>query len=159
MAQTCIRLDCERPGDTRGYCRSHHAVALRNGTLKPTRIVGDDTVRFWSYVEKALGPGCWEWSGRLSDSGYGVFKMNGSYKQAHRISWSWSNEREIPEGMLIDHMCHNRSCVNPAHLRLATQALNMQNRKGATARSKTGIRGVYRIPRLGKWVAEAMLRG
>ena len=44
---------------------------------------------------------------------------------------------------MIDHICHNRTCVNVDHLRLATAAQNNSNLAGATARSSTGVRGVY----------------
>ena len=61
--------------------------------------------------------------------------------------------------MTIDHMCHNRACVNVEHLRVVTNAQNQQNRKGANSLSKTGVRGVYQHTQTGKWVASAQVDG
>ena len=36
---------------------------------------------------------------------------------------------EIPEGKLILHLCHRRSCVQPAHLYAGTQKQNTEDRK------------------------------
>jgi len=64
----------------------------------------------------------------------------------HRLSWEFENG-QIPDGMEIDHICHNGLCVNPAHLRLATRKQNSENRECGWG--KSGIRGVrYRA---GKW--------
>jgi hypothetical protein len=32
-------------------------------------------------------------------------------------------------GLETDHLCHNRACANPAHLRWATHQQNVRNRK------------------------------
>jgi len=50
---------------------------------------------------------------------------------------------EIPEGILIDHICHNISCVNPEHLRLATNKQNMENLSGPQRNNTSGVLGVY----------------
>lgn len=41
----------------------------------------------------------------------------------HRIAYEVAHG-PIPEGMTVDHLCHNRRCVNPAHLRLLTRQEN-----------------------------------
>jgi hypothetical protein len=96
--------------------------------------------RFWSKVDKSAD--CWQWAASLEMHGYGQFKMAGTMKKAHRVSWEFVNG-PIPTGMFLDHRCHNRSCVNPTHLRLVTPKGNIENHSGsAKANSKLGVRGV-----------------
>lgn len=85
--------------------------------------------RFWSKVVK--GDGCWTWIGARVH-GYGFFfveKLNGKIinEYAHRFSYKWL-VGGIPEGLTIDHLCRNRSCVNPAHMEVVTQGEN--NKRG-----------------------------
>jgi hypothetical protein len=50
----------------------------------------------------------------------------------------------IADGMVVDHRCHNRACVNPAHLQLATPKQNNENRAGANSNNvSTGVLGVW----------------
>src|SRR5690606_24682332 len=65
----------------------------------------------------------------------------------------------IPAGMFIDHVCGNRACVNPNHLRLVTNKQNLEHRTGLDARNKSGFRGVYFDKRWGKWAAGARHNG
>jgi len=65
---------------------------------------------------------CWEWVACKSPkTGYGKKRVNGNDVLAHRWSWSLYNG-PVPKGLVIDHICKNRSCVNPTHLRAVTQA-------------------------------------
>ena len=105
----------------------HHG--LDEGTLK----------RFWSKVDKSES--CWKWTAGKFTLGYGSFFISGSSWCAHRVSFMIDNG-PIPEGVDIDHICHNKACVKPAHLRAVTTKQNMENRAGAQSTSKTGIRGV-----------------
>lgn len=73
--------------------------------------------------------GCWEWTGSVSQDGYGGcgYKGKGGAK-AHRAVYE-ELVGPIPQGMTLDHLCHtgdlscrggpsclHRRCVNPGHL-------------------------------------------
>lgn len=72
--------------------------------------------------------GCWEWiAGVGLEGGYGRFHYDGVVGYAHRYAY----ERcvgEIPAGHVVDHLCRNRLCVNPSHLRACTQRDNAKAR-------------------------------
>lgn len=78
--------------------------------------------RFFRNVKKS--PSCWEWTGYKNYKGYGVFVVRDRDQvAAHRFSWELAHG-PIPEGLVLDHLCRNRSCVNPAHLEPVT---NLEN--------------------------------
>lgn len=77
--------------------------------------------RFFSRVNKT--DSCWLWLGAKQSRGYGHFSLDGKTTLAHRYSWEQVNG-PIPQGLVIDHLCRVRSCVNPEHLRIVTQSEN-----------------------------------
>jgi len=72
-----------------------------------------------------LDTGCWESTFKVGKLGYAHVKSF----LAHRASWTAVNG-QIPEGMVIDHKCFNRRCVNPEHLRVMTLRENTQRKNG-----------------------------
>lgn len=100
-------------------------------TVHPLRLRA-----FIAQVDTTGGPdACWLWRGHTTDEGYGVFGKSG--QGAHRAAYELM-VREIPEGMSVDHTCHNhdescpggvgcrhRMCVNPNHLEAVTQGVNV----------------------------------
>ena len=64
----------------------------------------------------------------------------------------------IPEGLVIDHLCHNHACVNPDHLRAVTHKQNGEHRNGP-AGAISGVLGVHWHKRIGKWQASVRHNG
>jgi hypothetical protein len=85
-------------------------------------LTTEEARRFESKYEVARN-GCWLWQQPLDRDGYGSFYLRRRNRRAHRVGW-FSAHGEIPAGMVIDHSCGNRSCVNPSHLRLQTKRQN-----------------------------------
>ena len=82
---------------------------------------------FWSKVAiPDETTNCWEWTRTLSESGYGRFRRHGKWYLAHRFSYE-QMKGPIPEGMVVRHMCHNRLCCNPLHLKIGTAKDNAQD--------------------------------
>ena len=80
--------------------------------------------RFLSFVQVA-SDGCWLWKGHVHPNGYGQFYMDGRQGYAHRASYQ-IHRGNIPDDLVIDHLCRNRACVNPAHLETGPQQVNIR---------------------------------
>ena len=101
------------------------------------------SARFWAKVDRSGE--CWVWTAALGRDGYGRFGVKKSTVLAHRVAYVLC-EGPIPQGVVLDHLCHNRACVRPAHLRQTDNAGNGQNRRGAQRNNlSTGVRGVTAI--------------
>jgi HNH endonuclease len=88
-------------------------------------IVGDDEARFWSKVDRQGDADCWSWLDAPDEDGYGYFRTGRKMVRAGRYSWELANDDRIPDGLVIDHLCRNRICVNPRHLEPVTNRVNV----------------------------------
>jgi hypothetical protein len=113
--------------------------------------------RFWKKVDQSGE--CWEWLGHKTGGGYGLFYYDEKRGMAHRFAYETFSAEPIPEGLFIDHTCHNRSCVRPAHLRLATRKQNAENLGAPGSKNKTGFRGVFRSGAAASFTAVVMHNG
>lgn len=84
---------------------------------------------FWQKVKKTRT--CWLWTGGRS-KGYGLTTWQGRTISAHRLAYAALVGR-IPPGKELDHICRNRACVRPDHLRIATHYDNVMAGANFTA--------------------------
>lgn len=67
---------------------------------------------------------CWLFEGSRT-RGYGkIRRFRGSMAYAHRVMYEELVE-DIPEGLVLDHLCRVPNCVNPDHLEPVTQLENI----------------------------------
>lgn len=92
---------------------------------------------------------CLIWTGAVHDMGYGIIWNGTKIERAHR--WAYRTFiGPISDAAEIDHMCSNRLCCEPRHLRATTHKQNCENLRLVRSNSRTGIRGVSRNTKGGK---------
>lgn len=79
-------------------------------------------------------PTCWLWTGsRHPRNGYArVWFDKHDDHLAHRVAFEWARGA-IPDGLVIDHICRVRHCVNPDHMELVTSVENVMRGVSAWA--------------------------
>ena len=75
---------------------------------------------------------CWLWQGALEPDGYSRILWGKRRIGGHRASYM-AFIADVPDGLVIDHLCRNHSCVNPWHLEPVTNHENMMRGVGIPA--------------------------
>lgn len=68
---------------------------------------------------------CLVWTGHVAQSGYGTLAITKRKILAHRMAYELEVGR-IPDGLVIDHLCENKQCVNPEHMEPVTLRENFR---------------------------------
>lgn len=75
---------------------------------------------FWDRV--AIEDDCWRWTGYIHPDGHGALRVvrqgiSKNYK-AHQLALKLLRDVDVPTGHDVHHLCENRWCVNPDHLKV-----------------------------------------
>jgi hypothetical protein len=92
----------------------------------PADITQKELTRFWAMTKLPDANGCLVWTGPSNGNGYGKLRLGGRAGRgffAHRFAYT-ALVGPIPDGLVLDHLCRNRSCVRPDHLEAVTQRIN-----------------------------------
>ncbi len=88
--------------------------------------------RIVALADRSGGPGaCWPWRGTRSSGGYGMVSVPSAVavrgrasRPASRVVLELRLGRPLRADEQADHICRNRPCVNPHHLRPLTPKAN-----------------------------------
>lgn len=98
-----------------------HGIKVRSASEKQTgslnhRFVPLEVRLYGSDMEKSRDC-CWFTEYVFDKDGYKHIKVNGRVIGAHIVSWELHNGRKVKDGYVVHHLCRNKECVNPYHLR------------------------------------------
>jgi hypothetical protein len=105
-------------GETREADRTSHLPHL---LATDAALSFSDEIRFWEHVE-IIGS-CWVCQLK-GVRGYSRFRVNHRSVYSHRWAWELVNP-PLKNEEHLDHICRNRACVNPSHLRILDDRTNI----------------------------------
>lgn len=129
----CSIEGCGGTATRRGWCVTHYSrwyrhggpLALRGRSRRPAPVAE----RFWARVQPAWGH--WIWTGPCSGP-YASFSIGQQTVLGHRWAWESVNG-PIPDGLMVDHLCRVKLCVNPGHMEIVTPRVNGERSDNASA--------------------------
>lgn len=113
----------------------HNSIIAYEQELGPRYAGWRD--RYWSHLDTSDPDACWIWKSKNKATRYPQLKVGPKASArmfyAHRIAYELAYG-SIPPGLGVLHSCDIPWCCNPQHLRVGSQAENMQD---AISRNRT----------------------
>lgn len=128
MNATCEVPGCQVPKHGSHWCNNHYRRFRRTGSaLTPSQRTLSPQQLFWRHVNKTAT--CWLWTARITPQGYGRWcSSRAGFPNgvgAHQAAYSFT-VGPVPSGLVLDHLCRVRHCVNPEHLEPVTLGENLR---------------------------------
>lgn len=119
----CSVDGCGKPRcNNHGWCWQHYTRWRRHGDHLHIET-GQPEAWLRAHVQFDSEE-CLEWPFGVGDVGYGIVTFEGRVSRAHREMCRLAHGEPPYAGLQAAHKCGNKLCVNPGHLRWATQAEN-----------------------------------
>lgn len=67
---------------------------------------------------------CWEWIKSKNKYGYGQITFKNVNTNSHIMSCVVKHRRKMEKGEIVRHLCDNKICCNPDHLKIGTRGEN-----------------------------------
>lgn len=156
-AMECSIPKCLSPANAKGMCSSHYGRMKRHGD--PLAGLSRYNTPGEALANRVRRDGqCLTWTGALNSRGYGSIWVDGAPMAAHRAAWKLAG-RSLAEGHELDHTCHNRACINLAHLRPVTHINNTRSQAGGRSNNTSGHRGVIWHKHTRTWASQVFVDG
>jgi hypothetical protein len=129
----CSLDGCEKKHVAKGYCWKHYERNRKYGDPLASKTAGDGEPKdFLHRCKIANVDTCIIWPFGRQKDGYGALRFRGKMVLAHRASLIIAKglpPKDKPFACHSPLVCHNRLCVNPNHLRWASQEENEADKK------------------------------
>lgn len=100
---------------------------VRKRRKRKAKSQAEKIERFLSLALPEPNSGCWLWTGEIKRDGYTECWCFGRRELGHRAAYR-EFVCDIPENLVVRHSCDEKSCVNPNHLAVGTQAQNIADK-------------------------------
>lgn len=142
---TCTIEGCVGQHQAKGLCSRHYKKLRKYGDpLHCTNADKGEQLRWLNSLVRYQGDDCVLWRFSTYSNGYGCIWFEGRLTGAHRLMCRLAHGAPSAANLQAAHGCGKQLCINPNHLRWATQAENEQDKYAHGTRRRAILKGEQR---------------